>query len=71
MADQLENLERLRLTLEQNIVKLKKALVYWQTWEYEHEGFKDELEIIEQEPDAEEMLKIGHDLELDIVDDKG
>jgi unconventional prefoldin RPB5 interactor 1 len=70
MATQLDNLERLRLSLEENIAKLRKSLKYWQTWEYEHEGLKEELERPDQEPSSDDMLAIGTDLGLDIVDEK-
>jgi unconventional prefoldin RPB5 interactor 1 len=70
METQIDNLERLRLSLEANIAKLRTSLKYWQTWEYEHEGLKEELERPDHEPSSDEMLAIGTDLELDIVDEK-
>jgi unconventional prefoldin RPB5 interactor 1 len=71
MATQLDNLERLRQNLETNIVTLRKSLQYWQTWEYEHEGLKEELERLDEEPGEDEMLAIGSDLDLEIVNEKG
>ena len=65
----LANLERLRQALEANIAKLRKSLLYWQTWEIEYESFKEELERAE-DPTAAEMLTIGLDLADEIVDEK-
>lgn len=69
--DSLANLERLRQSLETSIDKLRTSLRYWETWEYEHAGFKEELEQVGDELSTEEMLVIGTDLELEIVDAKG
>lgn len=35
--------ERHRLQLEENVSKLQKSLQYWQTWEAEYEGLKEEI----------------------------
>jgi unconventional prefoldin RPB5 interactor 1 len=59
MASQLDNLERLHQSLEANIATLKKSLQYWQTWEYEYEGLKEELERPDEDPSAEQILHIG------------
>jgi unconventional prefoldin RPB5 interactor 1 len=71
MATQIDNLERLRQNLEANITKLRKSLQYWQTWEYEYEGLKEELERPDQDPSTDEMLAIGTGLGLEVVDDQG
>jgi hypothetical protein len=41
--------------LEAKISKLKDALQYWKIWEAEYEGFKEELEMLD-EPTAQEMV---------------
>jgi unconventional prefoldin RPB5 interactor 1 len=71
MSSQLDNLERLRQKLESNMATLKKSLHYWQTWEYEYEGLKEELERPAEEPNIDEMLAIGADLGLEVVDEQG
>lgn len=42
-SESIVDLERHRLQLEENISKLKKSLQYWQTWEAEYEGLKEEI----------------------------
>lgn len=42
-GDPIVGLERTRLRLEQEVPKLQKLLLYWQTWEAEYEGFREEL----------------------------
>lgn len=69
--DGLENLEKLRMTLEENIHKLRKSLAYWQLWEAEYEGLKETLQILEDGSTAEDMLAAGVDMGGDIVDEKG
>jgi unconventional prefoldin RPB5 interactor 1 len=50
-------LDRLRDQLEDSISKLGTTLKYWQTWEAEYEGFKEELELFEEEPSQEQMVQ--------------
>jgi unconventional prefoldin RPB5 interactor 1 len=50
-------LDRLRDQLEDSISKLRTTLKYWQTWEAEYEGFKEELELFEEEPSQEQMVQ--------------
>ena len=63
-------LDRLRETLEATIAKLQKTLRYWQTWEAEYEGLKEELEAEENEPSAEEMVAIGADFGGNVINEK-
>ena len=37
------DLEKNRLQLEENVAKLRESLQYWQTWEAEYEGMKEEI----------------------------
>ena len=48
--------DRLREQLEDSIAKLRDTLKYWQTWEAEYEGFKEELELLKEEPSQEQMV---------------
>jgi unconventional prefoldin RPB5 interactor 1 len=43
VKDSLVDLERHRLRLEENLVKLRQSLRHWQTWEAEYEGLKEEI----------------------------
>lgn len=43
VSDSLDDLERYRLQLEQNVAKLQASLHHWQTWEIEYEGMKEEI----------------------------
>ena len=51
--------DRLREQLEDSVAKLRDTLKYWQTWEAEYEGFKEELELLEEEPSQEQMVATG------------
>ncbi|KAF2429323.1 hypothetical protein EJ08DRAFT_680071 [Tothia fuscella] len=67
-----DNVEKLRQALESNIEKLRKTLSYWQTWEAEHEGWKEELEEsmnIKKKPSAEAMVDAGLVLDGDILNE--
>lgn len=43
VTDKLDDVERSRLQLEESVAKLRKSLLYWQTWEAEYEGLKEEV----------------------------
>lgn len=43
VKDSFVDLERHRLRLEENLVKLRQTLQHWQTWEAEYEGLKEEI----------------------------
>lgn len=43
VRDSLVDLEKYRLQLEQNVIKLQASLRHWQTWEIEYEGMKEEI----------------------------
>lgn len=43
MSEGVIDLERHRAQLVENISKLQKSLRYWQTWEAEYEGLKEEI----------------------------
>jgi len=64
------NLEQLRQKLEANIAKLRNALSYWQTWEAEHEGLKEE---VESHPKAsgKDILSFGLSLDADVLTAQG
>lgn len=41
--DSFADLERYRLSLEENVKKLQESLRHWQTWEAEYEGLQEEM----------------------------
>jgi hypothetical protein len=43
VKDKFDDVERCRLQLEESVAKLRKSLQYWQTWEAEYEGLKEEV----------------------------
>ena len=53
--DPLVDLERHRLRLEENVAKLRKSLLHWQTWELEYEGLKEEIQLKGQ-PTTEDIV---------------
>ena len=64
--DSLLDLERRRVQLEQNVKELRKSLRYWQLWEAEYEGFKEEISGLgdkakekELVPKARKSLSLG------------
>jgi unconventional prefoldin RPB5 interactor 1 len=70
-ASSVDNVESLRQTLETNIAKLRKALSYWQTWEAEHEGFKEELQSLSKDASPKAMVDAGLGLEGEVVNERG
>jgi unconventional prefoldin RPB5 interactor 1 len=65
MAQTLEN------QLEGKLNKLRQTLRYWQTWEAEYEGFKEELEAEVPEPSAHRMVQIADEFGSSIIDESG
>jgi hypothetical protein len=65
MSQALEN------ELEASLAKMRQTLRYWQTWEAEYEGFKEELEIEDPEPSAQRMVEIASEFGSSIIDDSG
>jgi len=66
----LEDLERLRLLLEENISKLRKALQYWQKWEVEYEGLKEELAGLPENATRDDIVRSGLSFEGTLVNEK-
>ncbi|KAF2679737.1 hypothetical protein K458DRAFT_422047 [Lentithecium fluviatile CBS 122367] len=65
----MENVERQRLQLEENVAKLREALDTWSTWEIEYEMLKEELQRAGS-PSPAEMLAIGRELGGKMVSEK-
>lgn len=68
--DTLDDLERQRLDLEENVRKLRQSLYNWRLWEAEYDGLRDELETLEDDCTSAEILQIGIELEGTVVDEK-
>ena len=56
----LAQVEQARQQLEDQIAKLRKSLQYWQTWEAEYEGFKEELEALGEDAGAEDIIDLAN-----------
>ncbi|UNI23446.1 hypothetical protein JDV02_009263 [Purpureocillium takamizusanense] len=57
----LDNVERHRLQLEENISQLRKALQHWQTWDAEYEALKEEVEAVTDDSSSSDELQRVHD----------
>ncbi|KAE8417887.1 Prefoldin subunit-domain-containing protein [Aspergillus pseudocaelatus] len=57
----LQDLERQRLELEGNILKLQESLYHWRTWEAEYDGLKDEISELDDDATMDDFLRIGRD----------
>lgn len=67
---QLEELERQRRELEDNISKLQESLYHWRTWEAEYDGLKDEINDLGSDATTDEFLRIGRDFGGDLVNEE-
>jgi len=65
----MDNVERQRLQLEENVAKLGKALDHWSAWETEYEMLTEELQKANS-PSPAAMLQIGRDLGGLMVNEK-
>ncbi|KAL0256712.1 hypothetical protein SLS55_009108 [Diplodia seriata] len=73
--DQVGDLERHRLRLEEQIAKLRKSLQHWQTWDAEYEGLKEEIQGFKKthdgtEPTAADMVLLGREFGGELVNEK-
>ncbi|KAF2398715.1 hypothetical protein EJ06DRAFT_531811 [Trichodelitschia bisporula] len=66
----LSSVDRARQDLESSVNKLRNALRFWQTWEAEYEGFKEELEALETEPTVDEMVALGVSFGGTVINEK-
>ncbi|GAB1191780.1 hypothetical protein APSETT444_000963 [Aspergillus pseudonomiae] len=57
----LQDLERQRLELEGNILKLQESLYHWRTWEAEYDALKDEISELDDDATMDDFLRIGRD----------
>lgn len=64
----MEGVERRRAQLEENVSKLRQALKHWQTWEFEYEMLKEEIQSA-QSPTPNQMIEIGANLRGSLVDE--
>ncbi|KAL8642565.1 MAG: hypothetical protein Q9228_000752 [Teloschistes exilis] len=54
-----DELERQRRQLEENVEKLKKSIRYWQTWEAEYEDLKEGLQTLGDEASSSAIEEVG------------
>jgi unconventional prefoldin RPB5 interactor 1 len=65
----LEDIERRRVQLQQNVDKLRKALSHWTTWEAEYEALKEEIQAA-GDASPSQIRDMARDLELTLLDHK-
>ncbi|KAI4638630.1 hypothetical protein J4E93_009931 [Alternaria ventricosa] len=65
----LEEIERRRVQLQQNVDKLRKALSHWTTWEAEYEALKEEIQGA-SDPSPSQIREMARDLDLTLLDHK-
>jgi len=65
----LEEIERRRVQLQQNVDQLRKALSHWTTWEAEYEALKEEIEAADNASPSQ-IREIAQGLELTLLNEK-
>ena len=65
----LEEIERRRVQLQQNVDKLRKALSHWTTWEAEYETLKEEIQGA-SDPSPSQIREMARTLDLTLLDHK-
>ncbi|MCJ1281909.1 hypothetical protein MMC26_001232 [Xylographa opegraphella] len=60
-SEDLLDLERQRKQLEDSVVRLRKSLQHWRTWEAEYEGLKEEILGIGNDPPIQNLNHVGAD----------
>ncbi|RMZ68392.1 udp-galactose transporter like [Pyrenophora seminiperda CCB06] len=65
----LEDIERRRVQLQQNVDQLRKALSHWTTWEAEYEALKEEIEAAD-DASPSQIREIARGLELTLLNEK-
>jgi len=58
LKDSFVDLERHRLRLEENVLKLRQSLQHWQTWEAEYEGLKEEILALGDKPSSTDLVRL-------------
>ncbi|RHZ60098.1 prefoldin-like protein [Aspergillus thermomutatus] len=67
--DHLQDLERQRLELEGNILKLQESLYHWRTWEAEYDGLKEEINDLNDNATTSDFLRIGRNFGGSLVNE--
>lgn len=55
-TDSFFDLELMRQRLEETMAKLRKSIQYWQTWEAEYEGLKEDIGALSGDADPNEIV---------------
>lgn len=63
-------LERQRQRLEENVEKLSKSLKYWQIWEAEYEGFREELQMLDDGATSSALEQAGEQSTGELLNQK-
>ncbi|KFA65745.1 hypothetical protein S40285_04885 [Stachybotrys chlorohalonatus IBT 40285] len=67
VKDSFLDLERHRVQLEDTIKSLRKALQHWQTWDFEYEALKEELDAVPETNPSEELQRIRDGFEGELL----
>ncbi|GAQ08046.1 hypothetical protein ALT_5367 [Aspergillus lentulus] len=65
----LQDLERQRLELEDNLLKLQESLYHWRTWEAEYDGLKEEISNLGDNATTTDFLRIGRNFGGSLVNE--
>ncbi|KAL6716487.1 hypothetical protein ACLMJK_006054 [Lecanora helva] len=63
VKDSFIDLERHRISLEQNVAKLRKSLQHWQEWEIEYESMREDILNLSDDPDSNDLEQLATNIE--------
>ncbi|KKK27027.1 hypothetical protein ARAM_001143 [Aspergillus rambellii] len=66
----IQDLERQRLELENNILQLQRSLYHWRTWEAEYDGLKEEIGELDDAATPEDFLQVSRDFGGTLVNEE-
>lgn len=67
VKDNLLNIEKNRLQLEDNVKQLRKALQHWQTWDAEYEALKEEVEKVPEDSPTADLQRVRNEFEGELL----
>lgn len=70
IKDSFLDLERHRQLLEDNVEKLRDAMLQWQLWEAEYEALKDDVETLGPEASPADLARVRRDFDGQLVTKK-
>lgn len=70
IKDSFLDLERHRQLLEDNVEKLRNALLHWQLWEAEYEALKEDVDALGPDASPEDVARVRRDFDGQLVTKK-